>query len=356
MDASIPLALEEDLVLVQTAGAECGLKDLIIDDDIRLTPLTLHLKPLLEPYFRSQKVALFERSFANTVIWCHQESRYYQLIANCLCVFVLRGATLHMPMPPLGEAHAQLVALEKCGQIMARYNGAAHVGNIYGVDSELGALLEDAQNSSATGEAESEKRWCISPGHLDYVYLTEDLVSLRGNQFKSKRSDINQFVRSYPNWRCETLTHQHCAEIMQLARDWLLKRFHKASFLIDEPSYRSAIEEYHAIHQALHSSAHLELTGLVLLLGERIVGFTLGERLSADTASVIFEKTDLHVRGASQIIFRELARVLSDCRFINVGPDLGIETLRKAKLSYHPVALRANLTLHRRASGKRLSP
>ena len=67
---------------------------------------------------------------------------------------------------------------------------------------------------------------------------------------------------------------------------------------------------------------------------------TMGSRLSRDTFDIHFEKALEDVDGAYGAVNCEFARYLRlrhpDIRYLNREEDMGLEGLRKAKLSYHP--------------------
>ena len=70
---------------------------------------------------------------------------------------------------------------------------------------------------------------------------------------------------------------------------------------------------------------------------------TMGSALSEDVFDVHFEKAQLDIDGAYTAINCEFARYLRDrypnLRYLNREDDMGMEGLRQAKLSYHPVML-----------------
>jgi DNA-binding transcriptional regulator YhcF (GntR family) len=84
----------------------------------------------------------------------------------------------------------------------------------------------------------------------------------------------------------------------------------------------------------------LELEGLVLYVGGQAVAMTMGSRLDAETFDIHFEKADTDYPGAYALINRSFARHIREhhpeVKFLNREDDMGIEGLRKAKLSYHP--------------------
>ena len=89
--------------------------------------------------------------------------------------------------------------------------------------------------------------------------------------------------------------------------------------------------------------AHYTALGLVgggLFVGEELVAFTLGEECGENAFDVRFEKADPNREGAFAMVNREFARLiqkkLPHIKYLNREEDLGLEALRKAKLSYRP--------------------
>ena len=84
----------------------------------------------------------------------------------------------------------------------------------------------------------------------------------------------------------------------------------------------------------------LGLEGIVMVDGGEILAFTMGSFLSDDTFDVHFEKAREDIQGAYNAINCHFARYLRlkypDVNYMNREDDMGIEGLRKAKLSYCP--------------------
>jgi uncharacterized protein len=59
--------------------------------------------------------------------------------------------------------------------------------------------------------------------------------------------------------------------------------------------------------------------------------------LDKDTFCILYEITDLTIKGLSQFIFRQFCSELKDYRYINVMDDSGLENLKRVKLSYRPL-------------------
>jgi len=85
----------------------------------------------------------------------------------------------------------------------------------------------------------------------------------------------------------------------------------------------------------IHEKQGLE--GVVIFIDDHPVAVTFGEFIGNDTFLVHVEKADHKVQGIYTAINQVMAnQIYARCTFINREQDLGIEGLRKAKLSYHP--------------------
>ncbi|MBF0300261.1 MAG: DUF2156 domain-containing protein, partial [Oligoflexia bacterium] len=118
---------------------------------------------------------------------------------------------------------------------------------------------------------------------------------------------------------------------IELAELWC-----KITSMCGDPAF---IKEELALKKALLYFKELELEGLLLyssVAGE-VQAFTIFSKLNDDTADIHFEKSNIEIHGASQIINWETAKYLANrYKFLNREQDLGILGLRQAKKSYAP--------------------
>ena len=83
----------------------------------------------------------------------------------------------------------------------------------------------------------------------------------------------------------------------------------------------------------------LSLVGGILRVDGEIVAFTLGEPVNDDTFVVHIEKAYADVEGSYTMINQQFVEheLLGNYRYVNREDDVGLEGLRKAKLSYKPI-------------------
>lgn len=162
----------------------------------------------------------------------------------------------------------------------------------------------------------------------NYYYLTESLISLSGKKLHSKRNFVNRFKKEY-SYTYEKLTPESAKECVIIAKEWCERKNCNES--------GSAKKELSACETALYNMEKLGLKGGLIRVNSRIVAFSLGERLNDETVIVHFEKANTEFNGVFQIINNEfLINEWADTIYVNREEDMGVEGLRKAKLSYCP--------------------
>lgn len=164
----------------------------------------------------------------------------------------------------------------------------------------------------------------------NYIYLSESLASLSGKKLHSKKNHLNKFKNTY-YYSYIRLGEDNISECIRVSKEWCERKCLDGS----EGSHDSS-----ACEKALNNFTALGLKGGAIVVDDKIIAFSLGERISADTALIHFEKADTNYHGAFNIINNEfILHEWTDVVYINREEDMGIEGLRKAKLSYRPVTM-----------------
>lgn len=166
----------------------------------------------------------------------------------------------------------------------------------------------------------------------DYIYNREKLMNLSGKKLHGKRNHIKRFQEQHPEWTYETLSEENVEACVAMAKNWCRANCCKED---DEKQ-----EEFHLVVRALRNFRQLHMRGGLLRTKEGVVAFTLGSPISADTFDVSFEKAYADIQGAYPMINQQFVlHELQDYVYVNREEDLGVEGLRKAKLSYYPEVL-----------------
>ena len=168
--------------------------------------------------------------------------------------------------------------------------------------------------------------------NADYIYSVEKLCNLAGRKLSSKRNHIKHFERN-GEWEFLRICPSGCAKGLADAKAFV-DEFYKEKGDPDLAAEATAIEEMFANFDTLGF-----LGGLLYQNGEP-VAFTAGTALDDLVFDTHFEKAMPGVEAAYTMVNREFARMVTEempnIEYFNREEDMGIEGLRKAKLSYHP--------------------
>lgn len=174
-------------------------------------------------------------------------------------------------------------------------------------------------------------RFIESRHNFDYVYSVEELATLSGKKFHSKRNHIAYFEKTY-DWSYEEINKDNIQDCIEMNKKWA--RENKSR------NPEGMGKEELAIERAFCNYEQLGFKGGLIRANGEVVAYTMGEKLNDSTFCTHIEKAFSEIRGAYPIINREFAKnSLTDYEFVNREEDMGIEGLRKAKLSYNPAYL-----------------
>jgi len=167
----------------------------------------------------------------------------------------------------------------------------------------------------------------------DYVYTIDDLADLKGRKFQKKRNHVNKFRSLHPNFEILELNSCNMPMAQVMINEWYRIR------MKDDPEGNYLLENI-AMARACQNYMALGLEGIALVEDGQVLAVTMGSRMGKNTFDIHFEKALEHVEGAYAAVNCEFARFLRlkypDVEYLDREDDLGLEGLRKAKLSYNP--------------------
>ena len=167
----------------------------------------------------------------------------------------------------------------------------------------------------------------------DYVYAIDDLADLKGRKFQKKRNHVNRFRTEHPDFQVVPLTVCNMPLAQHMINDWYrirMKEDPEGNYMMENIALSRACRKYEA----------LGMDGILLMDGDQVLAVTMGSRMGAETFDIHFEKAREDVEGAYAAVNCEFARYLRlkhpHIAYLDREDDMGLEGLRRAKLSYNP--------------------
>lgn len=288
---------------------------------IDFQPVTPDKKQEYEKYLLDGKERGCEYSFANLYLWGRQKGA---IVQDHLVLFSQYNRRSVYPFPAgKGDKKAVLEAI-------------IHDAGVRGIPCRLTGL-DDEDMALVEQLFPGKFRFHCDRDFYDYVYDINDLADLKGKKYQKKRNHCNRFRDTFPHCVAEPLSQSNFAAVEKLVEDWYEVR------LREDPQGDYHMEHV-ALRKALNNFRVLDMEALVLMDGDTALALTMGSRLSRYTFDIHFEKARPEAEGAYAAINFEFARYLRskypELKFLDREDDLGLEGLRKAKLSYYPHHLR----------------
>lgn len=163
----------------------------------------------------------------------------------------------------------------------------------------------------------------------EYLYDIDRFITFGGKKLEKKRNHLNFFRNNYDGYRVEEISNAIADELIEFVRKFSDR--HSDNLL--------AVYESRKVIDILRDYDRYPFLGVAIRYEGRILGFSFGEQ-GGDSFVIHAEKGDIDYRGVYQAVASAMASVAKEhyptLRYLNREDDMGIETLRKSKLSYHP--------------------
>lgn len=171
----------------------------------------------------------------------------------------------------------------------------------------------------------------------EYLYDVVSLLRLEGSKLKSKRVLAKRFIHEHPaaTFSIEDIHSEvNHREILGLIKKWSLNKKNGGK----DYDYKN---EKKALQRLLSNGRDTRLVLSCVRLNNVIIAFSIDEILPRKKAIGHFAKADTNYKGIYEYLNQQTAIYLLEqkVRLWNWQQDLGLEGLRRLKLSYQPAEL-----------------
>lgn len=288
---------------------------------MNLNPLTAESSEELLTFYRDFRIEASELSFTNLFMWRYKYQFHYVILENFLWICNIKNDSTYYFSQPIGD-YSDSERLFKSIETLQRLLSDKSMPLI--IKKADQRFVEVARRIGFSPTVEEERN------AFDYIYDFPELSALAGKKYHKKKNHINNFMKSVPDFTYIPLTPSTLPLLVQAYQNWFDENPREGL----EQDYA---EEKQAIKEALDHYELLGFNGGMIEIDGKIEAYTLGEALNNDTLLIHIEKANNAIPGLYPLINQLfLQNQIQSFTWINREQDLGLEGLRKAKLSYHP--------------------
>lgn len=279
--------------------------------------IDISTKETIKSFFSAQRVEASDMLFGNLYIWHFSRTIRYAITHDCLVVLTkFPNESYPFIFYPLGSG-------DRKGAITAMQE--------YFLDNQMPFSLRSLESYQSAELAQFfPNAFEITPNRdrFDYIYNVNELIALVGRTLHKKKNHLNRFFNLYPDFAYERVDSSNAMEVLEAYSAW---------FELGEKT-DGLKNEMLGIKATLQNFSALDMKGGIIRIDGKIAAFSLGEQINTDSVVIHIEKGNTFYAGIYQAINQQfLKNEWAHLRFVNREEDLGIEGLRKAKMSYKPV-------------------
>ncbi len=271
-------------------------------------PIQFNHKDLYEKYFKTVPHIGSEQTFTTPYTWAKSYNISLCEVDNLLCLRGQFKEELPYYWMPVG-AGDKLSCMQTLYALSKAENRPFVMIGVYEEDIQVVKAALPAVSLSARA----------SRSIAEYIYDANSLLTLSGKKLHTKRNHVNTFKNTY-NYRTEKIDSHNLAE----AADFVY-------------AHCNSDEESVAMHRFFDAYLSLNVVGMLLYIDNQLVAVTAGEFINDETALIHLEKADTDFSGAYAAVNQLfIENYFAAATYVNREEDMGIEGLRRAKMSYRP--------------------
>lgn len=298
-------------------------------EDLRFEKLMMAEEEKLEPYFSMRPNQICDSSFLDIFLWSRSNKLEYCLI---------EGKAILWKMEMDGEPYTVMPSCREedlPGYFKLTQDYFNKVLNrpvkIFLADEEAVELLKLRENPYYQISVQEDLK--------DYLYDAEKLRTLSGRAYHKKKNLVNKFKKLYDGrWEYRSLTGKDGGAIRGFLENW---------YATAKSEEEGLDKEKDGIWEILRYPVAPGIRMGSIFIDGKMEAFTMGNYNELEEmAFICVEKANAQIPGLYQMINQQfIVQEFPKSRVVNREDDVGLEGLRKAKLSYNPIGYAQKYTV-----------
>lgn len=285
-----------------------------MNNSIEFKEIDLQDKIIVQHYLTQDNFMISDIAFGNLFIWRLARTIEFAILCDCLVIKTTYQDRNPFFFFPIGNG-------DKVACIRHLHSYCKDLDITFEFHS-----LEKKNLDFLLSVYPNNTKYFLNRDRSDYIYLTKNLIELSGRKYHKKKNHLNRFFEEYQGFSFEKINEANLEELKVTWATW------------DNSGDNEGLKnESKGIFEVFNHYNALGFEGGLLRFDSKIIAFSFGEIISQNLCIIHIEKADIAYRGAYQAINQQLLyHCFNHITYANREEDLGIEGLRKAKMSYNP--------------------
>lgn len=301
-----------------------------ITDKIQLKEIKIEDYNFFDKYYRMRRPETADSNLLDLFLWANcYPTWYFANEKGLMWVAKSEDGKYYSSVPCCREED-----LKECFLLTKKYFNEA-------LGKKLVMYVVDEQAMKAFDLSEEDYVIVEDRTYADYVYDAEKLRTFSGKKYHKKKNNYNYFKRTYEGrYEFRLLHKDSISEIMEYLEKWKL---HKES----SEDHEFIDSEIVGVKYILENEQYLDYKVGAVYIDNKLEAFTIGNYYDIeDMVYLPVEKANPNIRGLYQYICSEfLKQAFPNAGKENREDDMGIEGLRKSKMSYNPIYMVKKYTI-----------
>ena len=288
--------------------------------NLEFKEITVEDSPLMMPYYNMRKNNTCDSVFLESFIWKEFYNVRYAIWENRALLWLMEYNGKCFSAMPLCKEEDLPDAFHAIEQYFNEELGYPLVINL--ADEYAVKYLNLPEEKYFVKEQEDSR---------DYLYLGESLRKLSGKKLHKKKNRLNVFLRQYEGrFEYRTLGCDDKDDMWKFLDRWRIQKGEDQEEHLDY--------EVRGIHDILRNCCELNIHMGGIYVDGQLEAFSVGSYNKIEDMAVIhIEKANPEIPGLYQAINQMfLLHEFPEVQWVNREDDMGLEGLRKAKMSYNP--------------------
>lgn len=288
--------------------------------NLEFKEITVEDSPVMMPYYNMRRNNTCDSVFLESFIWKEFYNVRYAIWEDKALLWLMEYNGKCFSAMPLCKEEDLPEAFQAIQQYFNEELGYPLVINL--ADEYAVKYLDLPEDKYFIKEQEDSR---------DYLYLGESLRKLSGKKLHKKKNRLNLFLRQYEGrFEYRTLGCDDKDDMWKFLDRWRIQKGEDQEEHLDY--------EVRGIHDILRNCCELNIHMGGIYVDGRLEAFSVGSYNKIEDMAVIhIEKANPEIPGLYQAINQMfLLHEFPDVQWVNREDDMGLEGLRKAKMSYNP--------------------